>query len=178
MINEVRNELRDHPLSGFLWNSAREGMAFVDQHGVMAIVNPAFAKLLGYSVHELEGRTFASITISADTPHDIAEFERLLAGEIEDYSMVKSYRGKIGSKITVALEARKYLNGTLLFGQIIPIDILSLEALPPEQETRIIQTLVGRWLLENWKKVLGILLLLITGARLDVLLKALAAIGK
>jgi len=170
-LEDVKAELKSRDsLAGYLWTEAREGMAFVSNEGKMELVNPSFARLLGYSVHELEGQTFSSITIGADVAHDIAEFEKLLSGEIREYTMVKTYNTKARTTITVRLRAVNFDTGLLVLGAILPVDTLSLEQLPPEDARKIISMLVGRWAVENWKKLACFLAAVMGIVRLDYIL--------
>jgi len=167
LVETLRLQLVSDELSAFLWNTTREAIAFVSPTGVLRLVNPAFSELLGYAVNELEGMTFQNVTVRDDIVADEEEFSRLLRGEIQSYTMDKKYVTKYGKEVTVSLKAVNYRTGVLVVGQALHLDVFSFDHLAPAQETRIIQLLIGRWLVENWKKALVLLFLFIGGARID-----------
>lgn len=165
----IREQLRTDPVAHFLWTQTREGWTFVSADGMMQLVNPAFAKMLGYSVGELEGHRFSEFTFGRDVaPHE-REFQRLLSGEIPEYHMVTSYNTKHRHTVTVKLRAIAYESGALVLGQVLPIDTLAIEHLPDHEAKRVMSMLVGRWVVEtiseHWKRLLLVLLVLIVGSR-------------
>lgn len=72
------------------------GMALVSLEGRFLDVNPAFCRFLGYSETELRGLTFQEITHPEDLAADLEQVGRVLAGEIEAYSLEKRYIPKDG----------------------------------------------------------------------------------
>ena len=171
-LTQVREELNSpqHPLAQFFWQHTREGWAFVAPDGRMEIVNPAFAEMLGWSVPELTGLHFQDITIQGDVEPDEKMLGRLLKGDILSYTMVKTYRTKAGNTVTCKLKALNFDTGKLVIGTILPIDTLSLEHLPPDEEKRVIAMLVGRWAMEYWRRILAVLGGMIGLARIDHIL--------
>lgn len=167
---ELNNALDNNRVAQILWRETREGMAFVDHDGVMRKVNPRFADLLGYAINEIEGKTFAEITIGSDQAADLVEFEKLLRGEQREYSMVKSYNTKDRSVITVRLRAVDVQTGILVLGQILPVDTLSLEQLPDSEAHRVLSQLIGKWVYENRKKVFMAFLAILGVVRIDNLI--------
>ena len=162
-LDAIRKELDNRSLSNFLFHNTREAMALVLEDGTMEIVNTAFAQLLGYTPSQMEGMNFKDITsYKDDAKEDFKTFKDLLDGKIPHYDMVKTYdtKGK-REKVTCRLRAIKYPvdvdDQIVVMGQVLPIDVLNLSQLPKEDEKRIIQMLVGRFLVENWKTCLGIL---------------------
>lgn len=175
-LHEVKSKLSGEtpaPLAKFLWENMREGWAFVAADGTMEIVNPAFAEMLGWSVPELRGRKFQEITIGSDIGPDEEQLDRLIKGEIKHYTMVKSYRTKMGGVITAKLRVNAFEAGRIVCGTILPIDTLSLEHLPPEEERRVLAMLVGRWAIDHWKLMLTIFGVLGGVMRLDDILELL-----
>jgi two-component system sensor histidine kinase/response regulator len=59
-------------------------------------VNPRLCDILGYSKDELAGLSWAEITHPDDLGPDLAEFRRVLKGEIDGYSMEKRFVRKDG----------------------------------------------------------------------------------
>lgn len=171
-IEQIREQVNGaNPLACFLWNSTREGMAWVTADGTMQLVNPSFARMLGYGVGELQGRKFEEITAPQDVAPDVEQFRRLLRGEIDSYEFVKAYRRKPMGQATCRLKAIDYHTGILVVGSILPVDVLSLEALPDNEAKRVLAMLVGRWAIENWKTILTVLFALIGVIRIDDILK-------
>lgn len=155
-VDRVRDDIEKCPTAGFLWSNTREGMAFVDADGVIRDVNDAFVHMLGYSHRELSGKHFADITVHSDIEADRIEFREMVEGRKQSYEMVKSYRSKARRIVTCRLRVIPFESGVLFCGQILPVDTLSLDQLPPEDEQRIMSMLVGRWVLEHWKQVIAI----------------------
>lgn len=66
-------------------------------------VNDSLCAMLGYSVDELAGHTWADLTYPADLAADEAQFNRLLAGEIDSYVLEKRFIRKDGEIFWTAL---------------------------------------------------------------------------
>ncbi|HIK46077.1 MAG TPA: EAL domain-containing protein [Leptolyngbyaceae cyanobacterium M65_K2018_010] len=74
-----------------------------DLQGRLVDVNPGMCQMLGYSPGELVGKTFHEITHPADVSLDLEYNERLLAGDLNAFSIEKRYLHKSGRSIWVAL---------------------------------------------------------------------------
>jgi PAS domain S-box-containing protein len=72
------------------------GIALVSTEGKFLDVNPAFCRYVGYSEKELCAKDFQVLTHPDDLEGDLDQVTRMLAGEIETYSMEKRYRHKDG----------------------------------------------------------------------------------
>lgn len=83
--------------------SAPIGMAIVSLDGHFTQVNEALANILGYSVKQLQRKTFQQITHPDDLRSDILQFEQLRDGLIKNYQMEKRYIHKKGNLIWVLL---------------------------------------------------------------------------
>jgi PAS domain S-box-containing protein len=75
------------------------GIASVALDGRWVMVNDALCRLLGYSRAELLQTDFQQLTHPDDLAPDLAQAQRLLAGEIPSYAMEKRYRRKDGSYV-------------------------------------------------------------------------------
>lgn len=75
------------------------GMAITSLDKRWLQYNDKICEILGYSREELAGLSWAEITHPDDLATDTAQFDRLLAGEINSYSLDKRFIGKEGSII-------------------------------------------------------------------------------
>jgi len=73
------------------FNQSAVGMALVSLDGTWLRVNPYLCHLLGYSESELLLKTFQDITHPDDLGEDLNNVNKLLNGEINNYSMEKRY---------------------------------------------------------------------------------------
>ena len=76
-------------------------------------VNPRLGEMLGYSEEELRQRTWAEMTHPYDLGPDVAQFTRMLAGEIEAYELDKRFFRKDGSIIATHLTVSCFRNPDL-----------------------------------------------------------------
>ena len=67
------------------------GMAIVATDGRLLAVNPALSEILGYTRHELLERTSQELTHPDDLTRDLAQVERLLAGDDDTYQIERRY---------------------------------------------------------------------------------------
>jgi PAS domain S-box-containing protein len=85
------------------FENAAVGIARVAPDGRWLEVNQRLCDIVGYAREELMTKTFGDITHPDDLESDWAQARRLLAGEIENYSMEKRYYHKGGSVVWVNL---------------------------------------------------------------------------
>src|SRR5262245_14552471 len=85
------------------FENAAVGIARVARDGCWLEVNQRLCDIVGYSREELMTKTFGDITHPDDLESDWNQARRLLAGEIENYSMEKRYYRKDGSIVWVNL---------------------------------------------------------------------------
>jgi diguanylate cyclase (GGDEF)-like protein/PAS domain S-box-containing protein len=82
---------------GALFNQATVGVAQVDSDtGQFLRANQRYADILGYSVQELVGKTFQSLTHPDDLAADMAQVRRLKSGDLPEYRIEKRYIHKDG----------------------------------------------------------------------------------
>jgi PAS domain S-box-containing protein len=81
------------------FESAAVGIAHIDTEGRWIRVNHKLCEILGYSPEELQKLKFHDVTHPDDLAREIKEFDKLLAGASNHYSLEKRYRAKNGSWI-------------------------------------------------------------------------------
>lgn len=79
------------------------GIVIIDRELKWRFVNDRFCEICGYSRSELAGKTFLDITHPDDIDRNLGLYNRLLSGEIADYTYEKRYVRKDGSVIWVRL---------------------------------------------------------------------------
>jgi diguanylate cyclase (GGDEF)-like protein/PAS domain S-box-containing protein len=67
------------------------GLALVSLDGQFQRVNPALSRIVGYSAEKLTQLTFPEITYPEDLGADLTLMGKLLAGEVENYTLEKRY---------------------------------------------------------------------------------------
>lgn len=78
---------------------AHTGMAITSPEKGWLNVNPRLCEMLGYTKEELERMTWVEITHPDDLDADMAQFSRLISGEIDHYSMEKRFIRKSGDSV-------------------------------------------------------------------------------
>jgi PAS domain S-box-containing protein len=99
-------------------------------------VNERVCDLLGYQREELQARTWAELTYSDDLTADLAQFERMLRGEINGYSLEKRFLRRDGKVVHTLLSVRavRRPNGSVDYCLAQLLDITGLKQI--EQELR------------------------------------------
>jgi PAS domain S-box-containing protein len=82
-----------------MFSHAAVGIGVANLEGRFVEANRKFCALLGYSLAELQKRTFSEVTYSADVAATENQARRLLDGSIESYSLEKRYIRSDGSLI-------------------------------------------------------------------------------
>jgi diguanylate cyclase (GGDEF)-like protein/PAS domain S-box-containing protein len=93
------------------FDDAPIGLALVSLEGHWLKVNAALCELLGYSEVELLSRSFHEITHPDDLDADLRQVQRLVAGEIDRYSMPKRYFTKLGPEVWANLSVSLVRDG-------------------------------------------------------------------
>jgi len=83
--------------------SAPIGMAIVSLDGQFLQVNAALADIVGYSIEDLQKKTFQQISYPEDLQIDLVQFEQLRDGLIKNYQLEKRYFHYKGNLIWVLL---------------------------------------------------------------------------
>lgn len=79
------------------FDHAAMGLAHTDLNGGWLLINQRLLDLYGYTRDELSALRFQDITHPDDLEADLTQLERLLAGEIDSYSLEKRYLRKDGA---------------------------------------------------------------------------------
>ncbi len=82
------------------------GMAHVDLDGKWLAVNDTLCGIVGYTREELLRLTFQDITHPDDLAEDLALVQKLLTGELGNYSLEKRYLRKGGELVWIRLTAK------------------------------------------------------------------------
>ena len=88
------------------------GLALVARDGRWLRVNQALCKIVGYTDQELLDRDFQSITYPEDLATDLSLVDRLVAGDIDTYSLEKRYIHKGGHLVWVRLDVSMVRDST------------------------------------------------------------------
>jgi PAS domain S-box-containing protein len=102
-IEEVLRESEERFRATF--EHAAIGAAQVGIDGRWLRVNRRLAEIVGYEPDELLETTFQDITHPEDLEGDLAQVRRLLAGELQTYTLEKRYLRRDGSAVWVNLTA-------------------------------------------------------------------------
>jgi len=88
------------------FESAMVGMAATSVEKGWLQVNPALCEMLGYDRATLIEKNWTSLTHPEDLTADVAQFERLVAGEINDYRLEKRYIRSNGDTVQAFVSVR------------------------------------------------------------------------
>lgn len=88
------------------FESAMVGMATTSVEKGWLQVNPALCEMLGYAREALIEKNWTNLTHPDDLATDVAEFERLVAGEINDYRLEKRYTRSNGDTVHTFVSVR------------------------------------------------------------------------
>src|SRR5215471_6864538 len=139
-----------------IFENAAVGIARVAPDGRWLEVNRRLCDIVGYDREELMTKTFGDITHPNDLESDWEQARRLLAGEIENYSMEKRYYRKDGSIVWINLTASltREADGSPDYGIAIVEDIsarkLAEDALKMSEERLNIAMHAGSIGMVDW----------------------------
>lgn len=85
------------------FDNAAVGIAHVSLQGHFLLVNDKLCEIVGYSRSELHKKNFQEISFADDLVADLAQAERLTAGEMANYSLEKRYYHHDGHLVWVNL---------------------------------------------------------------------------
>jgi PAS domain S-box-containing protein len=88
--------------------NSKIGIVLLNDTGGVIMANNALEEFTGYSAKELRVKTVIGITYPEDISKDVEQFELLVSGQIDDYTMEKRYIRKDGKiiwgSLSVSLE--------------------------------------------------------------------------
>ncbi len=101
------------------------GMAITSPQKGWLQVNNELCRMLGYSYEELSQLRWAELTHPEDLQADLSNFERLLSGAIDEYSMEKRFLRKDGAVIWADLSVGcvRFADGSLDYVLALLVDI-------------------------------------------------------
>jgi PAS domain S-box-containing protein len=85
------------------FENAAVGVVLVGPDGSIVRANNSYARMLGYSVEELKGRTFQDLTHPDDLATNLSALNKTLVGESDSYSIEKRYIRKDGGIVWVSV---------------------------------------------------------------------------
>ncbi len=102
--NQIQKSLRisEETFSGF-FNQGNIGMAIISLEKGWVNVNKKLCHMLGYSEEELMQKTWTEMTHPDDLEPDLALFNKMITGEIDNYEMEKRFFRKDHSVIYIHL---------------------------------------------------------------------------
>ena len=127
------------------------GMAITSPTRGILEVNDEACKILGYERAELLGTTWSGVTHPEDIPSDIAQFDRVLAGEVDGYCIHKRFIRKDGEIIhaTISVQCLRNADGSIRYAVGLLQDITerkrAIEALKGAHAELEQRVLTERW---------------------------------
>ncbi len=113
------------------------GMAITSPNKEILEVNDKICEILGYKRSELLQTTWSKLTYPDDLPMDVAQFDRVMAGEIDSYSLDKRWVRKDGRVIhtTISVRCLRRTDGSVDYFMALLQDIT--ERKHAEQQLRL-----------------------------------------
>lgn len=111
------------------------GVCTVDSRGNFTEANPAYERITGYSLEELQKLTFSDLTHPDDRSINKTQFQNMTSGNQTGFKMEKRYIRKNGSVIFVAVHAEAIHDddGNPLFGLAVVEDITERKQMEKER---------------------------------------------
>lgn len=125
------------------------GMAATSVEKGWLQVNPALCEMLGYSREVLLEKNWANLTHPDDIATDVAQFERLVAGKINDYRLEKRYIRSNGESVHAFVSVRAVHNAdqSIDFLAVVIEDVTErkLAELKTRRALQLMQTFIDQW---------------------------------
>lgn len=119
LILEQKEQLQKYFDAGLI------GMAITSPEKGWIQVNDTLCEMLGYSREELQQLSWDKMTFSEDLDIDVAEFNKVLAGGQEGYSIEKRFLHKAGNIIyaSISMKCNRKVDGTVDYFVALILDI-------------------------------------------------------
>lgn len=151
-------------------------MALLSSEGYIEAANPFLCEFLGYAASELKGKHFREITVGQDREADTLEFERMIEGEQDSYSMTKLYKTKFERVRAGRLRVQRLPTGEMLvFAQVLPLDVFEAADVPADQRAKVVSLAIVDLVtlaFKNWK-VVAIIVGILMGTKIEALIELL-----
>ena len=122
----ARRELRDESDPRFrdLFNNRLVGIAITTPNKHWLKVNDRWCEMIGYSREELASISWEELTHPDDLASDVAQFKRLLSGEIPEYTLEKRFLRKNGEILycEISVAAVRKADGALRYAVGMAVD--------------------------------------------------------
>lgn len=164
----------------WLFDSLPYPAAVVAQDGTLRAANAALSDFLGYSPTEMVGMHFSRITAGGDVARDVEQFERLVSGDINHYTLHKWYLPNMAPPRPGRLSVKRTPWGSgelLMLGFILPLDAFEAAGVTPDERKATLQQAVGELILATWRIWVPILAILLGISNVDKIIAALNAGG-
>lgn len=107
-----------------MWRHLDIGIALVGSDGEWVYINPKLEDIVGYTWQELKNISFQDITVEEDLYTDLNLVEDIKESRLEEYTLYKRYRHKLGHEVPIRLKVIPLGEGrgnlTLFLSQIVP----------------------------------------------------------
>ena len=125
LSDEVRARASSEKRTNLFFERQIVGMAITSPEKGWLQVNDQLCNMLGYSRDELFQKNWAELTYPADLASDVEQFEKLLVGTIEQYSLEKRFIRKDGAIVWTDLSVGCVRNSdsTLDYAMALLVDI-------------------------------------------------------
>ena len=131
------------------FESAMVGMATTSVEKGWLQVNPALCEMLGYAREVLLEKNWTSLTHPEDLAADVAQFERMVAGEINDYRREKRYIRSNGDTVyaLIAVRAVRGADARIDFLATVIEDITERKQaeLKTRRALQLMQSFIDHW---------------------------------
>lgn len=131
------------------FESAMVGMATTSVEKGWLQVNPALCRMLGYAREALIEKNWSNLTHPDDLATDVAMFERLVAGDINDYRLEKRYLRSDGDTVHafVSVRAVRGADRCIDFLAVVIEDITERKhaELKTRHALQLMQSFINHW---------------------------------
>jgi PAS domain S-box-containing protein len=121
-----------------MFASSPFGIGMADRNGYFIDANDAYLDLIGYSLEELRSKRFADLSSGGDVGENLVQFEALVEGTLNTFSIEKSVRRKTGENIDVRVKSAAVRDDAGEFAYVVAMveDITAQKRAEQELEAR------------------------------------------